>query len=254
MKAKKIILLALVFSLCFSVFVSADTEMRWYIKRNGHSKPELDKSQEIIYNYSGCYLDNNRSEPDAEKVLYLTFDVGYENGNVEKILDVMKEEDVQGAFFVLSHFVNKNTDLVMRMIEEGHLVCNHTANHINLSKCSVEDAERSIRRLEEIYTEKTGEKLAPFFRFPEGAYNEETLELVESMGYKSVFWSMAYADWDDKRQPNEDKAINLLLNNTHNGAIILLHPTSTTNVNILPKLISEWKNQGYRFASLNELK
>ncbi len=253
MKLKRILLLILVFSMVFSVSAFADTEMRWYLKRNGCMQPQLDKSQELIYKYNACFLDRKHTDNSEEKALYLTFDVGYENGNVEKILDVLRDEDVKGAFFVLSHFVEKNTDLVLRMINEGHLVCNHTANHINLAKASKCDAEKSIKRLEEIYKEKTGENLAPFFRFPEGTYSERALELVNSMGYKSVFWSLAYADWDDKKQPDEQKAINLLLNNTHNGAIILLHPTSRTNVNILPYLIREWKKEGYSFLSLYDL-
>lgn len=253
MKISKIILLLLAFCFVFPINICADRELRWYIKRNGSSQPILDKEQEIIYKYNACYLDSKNTDCKEERVIYLTFDVGYENGNVERILNVMKDEGVTGAFFVLSHFVNKNTRLIERMANEGHLVCNHTANHINLSKCTKEDAEMSIRRLEEIYFEKTGKNIAPFFRFPEGAYSESALELVSSMGYKSVFWSLAYADWDDKKQPNPEKAMDLLLKNTHNGAIILLHPTSKTNADILPILISEWKKQGYKFGSLYDL-
>ena len=253
MKTKIILALFLIFSLIFSVTVTADCGMRWYVKRNGTRQPKLDEAQKIIYEYNGTFLNQAVSDDSDEKVLYLTFDVGYENGNVEKILDALKENGAQAAFFVLSHFVRKNTDLVLRMINEGHLVCNHTANHINLSRANIGDAEKSIKRLEEIYFECTGKNLDPFFRFPEGAYSEESLKTVQSLGYKSVFWSLAYADWDEARQPGESFARNLLLSNTHNGAVILLHPTSTTNAKILPSLIADWRSMGYRFGSLYEL-
>jgi peptidoglycan-N-acetylmuramic acid deacetylase len=254
MKITKIICLFLILICVLSVFVNASSECRWYLKRNGKNQPILDKCQEIIYKYDGIYLDKSHADADSERVLYLTFDVGYENGNVEKILDTLKKENVKVAFFILSHFIYENTDLVLRMIEEGHLVCNHTSKHLNLSRASAEDAEKSIKRLEEVYLEKTGNTLAPFFRFPEGAYSESSLELVSSLGYKSVFWSLAYADWDDKNQPNPEKAKEILLNNTHNGAIILLHPTSKTNAEILPELIKTWRNDGYSFGTLYDIK
>ena len=250
---QKIIVVLCVLSLGHSS-VYANSGGAWYIKRNGNSQPKLDINQNIIYDYNGIYLDAVHDDNNEEKVLYLTFDVGYENGNVAKILDILKKEHVTGAFFVLSHFVRKNTDVALRMGDAGHLVCNHTSNHINLAKADRERAIKSIVDLENIYKDVTGRELAKFFRFPEGCYNESTLACVKELGYRSVFWSLAYADWNDDKQPNPDKGIEILLNNTHNGAIILLHPTSSTNVQILPLLIQKWRDAGYSFGSLEDIK
>jgi peptidoglycan-N-acetylmuramic acid deacetylase len=139
------------------------------------------------------------------------------------------------------------------MADEGHLVCNHTKNHKNLSLSSAEEIKNNLTALEKIYEEKTGNKMAAYFRFPEGKYSEEALKAVKNLGYKTIFWSLAYADWDNNKQPNIEKSKKLLLDNTHNGAVILLHPTSDTNVKILDELIVEWKNRGYSFGTLDEL-
>ena len=177
----------------------------------------------------------------------------YENGNVERILDTLKKEEVTAAFFLLDNIILKNTDLVTRMAEEGHLVCNHTKNHKNLCDQSYDNIKEDIFALERIYSEATGKEMDKYFRFPKGVYSESALEIVESLGYKTVFWSFAYDDWDNGRQPNREKAINKILSNTHNGAIILLHPTSEVNADIMPTLISEWRSMGYEFGSLNDL-
>ena len=189
-----------------------------------------------------------------EKRLYLTFDVGYENGNVEKILDILKEEKVTGAFFVLSNFILKNQDLLKRMINEGHLVCNHTKNHKNMCTLTDEEMTANLMALEEQYYEATGENMSKFFRFPEGHYNERTLAVAEKMGYKSVFWSLSYADWDNNGRYNPDKIIERLSSNTHNGAILLFHPTSSINLTVLPEMIKIWKADGYTFGSLTDIK
>ena len=250
---KRIFLFVIALTLAFQISANAQNSSSWYFKRNGNLQPILDESQEIIYKYNGFYLDRAHGDDSDDKVLYLTFDVGYENGNVEKILDALKAENVSAAFFVLSNFVYKNTDLIFRMIDENHLVCNHTSKHLNIAEASSEKSVESIKRLEEVFKEKTGEQIAPFFRFPEGKYNEESLKLVDELGYKSVFWSLAYADWDDCKQQSAEKAMKLLLDNTHNGAIVLLHPTSSTNAEILPQLLKAWKNMGYRFGTLSEI-
>ncbi len=248
----KIICFLLIFILLYGT-VYADCEMSWYLKRNGNSRPMLDSVQELIYNYEGYYIDRKLTDDSKDKVLYLTFDTGYENGNLERILNVLKSEKVPAAFFVLDNIILKNTDLVTRMLEEGHLVCNHTKNHKNLSKLSEEEIKQSICALEDIYREKTGYTISKYFRFPEGKYSENALKVVNSLGYKTIFWSFAYDDWDNERQPNKETAIKKVLSNTHNGAVILLHPNSKTNAEILPTLISEWRRCGYRFGTLDEL-
>ena len=247
-----ILILSIIIYIIGSFSVSADA-ICWYIKRNGNSRPILSEEQMVIYKYSGTYIDRSVSDNSDDKRLYLTFDAGYENGNIERILDVLKKEDVPAAFFVLDNIILKNTDLIIRMVDEGHLVCNHTKNHKDLTKLSKDEIERCVLDLEKIYTEKTGRELSKYFRFPEGRYSCEALAKVQSLGYKTVFWSFAYDDWDNARQPRPERAIKKILANTHNGAVILLHPTSKTNADIMEALIGEWKAEGYRFCSLDEL-
>lgn len=253
---RKLLLIPLVI---FSILLSAQpiyangAEYAWYIKRNGNCRPLIQKEQEIIYKYSGYFIDKKRCDNEDEKVLYLTYDAGYENGNIEKILDVMKKECVPSAFFILDNIILKNSDLVTRMVSEGHLVCNHTKKHQNLCKLNDTEIKTAVTSLEDLYREKTGLEMSKYFRFPEGRYSEEALKAVNELGYKTIFWSFAYADWDDGKQPDAHIAIKKVLDNTHNGAVILLHPTSSTNAKILKTLIEKWKEMGYRFGTLDEL-
>ena len=242
---------ALISSLTFNIY--ADEGANWYVKRNGNKRPIFDESQLIVEKYNGYYIDKKLDDNSSDKVLYLTFDAGYENGNIEKILNTLKEEKVNAAFFLLDNIIIKNTDLVLRMKNEGHLVCNHTKNHKDLTKLNDSEIIKNVTDLEKIYEQKTGEQLSKYFRFPEGRYNENSLKCINSLGYKTIFWSFGYDDWDDSRQPSCDKAIKKILNNTHNGAVILLHPTSSTNAQILGTLIKAWREMGYRFGSLDEL-
>lgn len=224
----------------------------WYVKPRGNSTPDFPDEAALADENNGIYLDKAAAE-SGDKVIYLTFDAGYENGNVEKVLDALKAENVPGAFFILSQPVLKNTDLICRMEAEGHLVCNHTKNHADMTKLSDAEIEKNLTDLEKIYEQKTGKQLAKFFRFPEGHFDEKSIAKVASLGYTSVFWSFAYPDWDNGKQPNPQKAIERILANTHPGEIILLHPTSATNAKILPVLIREWKKAGYRFGRLDEI-
>ena len=222
----------------------------WYVKRNAnHQTPTIDSCFSFIDNCSAFYVDKKTES----KKLYLTFDVGYENGNTKKIMDVVQSEGVPAAFFVLSHFVEKNTDLVIRMQEEGHLVCNHTAKHKDMSKVSQNEFAKELKTMETLVLSKTQKPLSKFYRPPRGTFSEENLKWAEELGYKTVFWSLCYADWDNNKQPDPEYATQLLLENTHPGAIILLHPTSATNAQILRDLICKWKSEGYQFASLNEI-
>jgi len=233
----------------FSITSSAESNTKnWYIVKRGNCEPGFPSEATFLSDHNCYYIDKSNS-----KKLYLTFDAGYENGNIEKILDIMKENDIKGAFFVLSNLVKKNTDLVKRMSEEGHLVCNHTSNHKNLTKLTKEEIKCNLERLENEYNTLTGMKMQKIFRYPEGQYNKDTVLTIEKLGYKTFFWSLAYADWDNNKQPSAEQAIKTLLSNTHDGAIILLHPTSKTNVEILPTLISKWKEMGYSFGTLDEI-
>ena len=240
-------ILAIMF-LTLALKVNAQGELNWYIKRKGRDIPIFPKEAVEAESYDAYYIDKS-----GEKKIYLTFDAGYENGNVEKILDVLKEKSVPAAFFLLDNIILKNSDLVLRMEDEGHLVCNHNKNHKNLSFASEEEIARNLKALEMIYEERCGRKMSKYFRFPEGRYTLQALKTVQSLGYKTIFWSFAYDDWDNGRQPDCDKAIKKVLDNTHDGAVMLFHPTSSTNAEIFPILIDSWRDMGYTFGTLDEL-
>jgi peptidoglycan-N-acetylmuramic acid deacetylase len=199
-------------------------------------------------------MDYRHPDPDAtDKVVYLTFDAGYENGNVEKILDAMKAEGAVGAFFVLGNLAVRNSELLRRMADEGHLVCNHTYSHKNLCGAPAGALTAELTQLETACRDSAGVEVAKYYRPPEGCFDEAMLREAQEAGYKTVFWSFAYADWDNKKQPDPAAAKKKILDSLHNGAVILLHPTSATNAAILGDLLREMKALGYRFGTLDEL-
>ena len=255
MKKLIIIMTSIVLLVAMSLNISAEAgdARSWYIKRNGTRRPALDKDQEIIYDYNGYYIDKRLTDECPERKLYLTFDLGYSNENVTKILDALERHGIPAAFFILDNIILKNTDLVTRMINSGHLICNHSKNHKDLSFASSEEIRDDLQALESIMIEKTGHKLSKYFRFPEGRYSASSLAAVSELGYKSIFWSFAYEDWDNARQMPVDKAFKKIMGNTHNGAVMLFHPTSKTNADIFDRLIIEWKSMGYEFGTLDEL-
>lgn len=257
---KKALLLILSFCLLLSGLLGGVTSAAhekprgWYVKRvPDHKQPKADADMEYVTDLGGYYADKTHGDDCADKVLYLTFDAGYENGNVSKILDTLREEQVPGAFFILSHLIKAEPALVSRMAAEGHLVCNHSARHKDMSDMSAEDFSKEIHDLEADYTKLTGKEMAKYFRPPEGKFSRRELENAQNLGYKTIFWSLAYADWDNAHQPDKEKAKQKVLANTHNGAVILLHPTSAVNAAILKDLITTWKAEGYRFGTLDEL-
>ena len=252
MRVMKIISFILAIIMLSGNIVYAEESCSWYIKKRGNCIPDFPIEAELVSAHNGYFVDA-KSNTDGKKVLYLTFDAGYENGNIERILDTLKSEGICGAFFILSNLIDKNPDLVRRMAYEGHLVCNHTSNHKDLSKATEEEIVQNLRSLEEKYEACVGRGMDKFFRFPEGRYSEDALIAVENAGYVTVFWSMAYDDWDNAKQPSYETAMRKMLDTTHDGAIILLHPTSKTNAQILPDLIKIWKAKGYTFGSLNDL-
>ena len=190
----------------------------------------------------------------SEKVLYLTFDAGYENGNTEKILDVLQKHNAPAAFFLVGHYIEKNADLVRRMVNEGHIVGNHTMHHEDMNQLADKETfSRELTELEDLYRDITGEDLPKYYRPPQGIYSEENLKMAKELGYKTVFWSLAYADWNNDAQPTKAQAFSKLLPRTHNGAVVLLHSTSATNTEILDELLTEWESRGYCFASIDKL-
>lgn len=246
--------LLLVFtSTAFAAVHSETTPYNWYCKhmKNGEIPP-IDSSMKFIEKYDGYYIDKNAT--DENKKIYLTFDAGYENGNIEKILDVMKEKDVKGAFFVLENLVKTNPELVTRMAEEGHLVCNHTAKHRDMTNITnKEDFAAELQSLCNTAKEFCNIDVAPFYRPPEGRFSEQNLKYAKEEGYKTIFWSFGYVDWDNNNQMSPDSALNKIMEGVHNGEVLLLHPTSSTNAQIIGTLIDRLRADGYTFGTLYEL-
>lgn len=189
-----------------------------------------------------------------EKVIYLTFDSGYENGYTARILDTLKAHNAPAAFFLVGSYIEKNADLVRRMVSEGHTVGNHTLHHYDMSKIATLDAfTAELTGVENLYRDAVGQEMPKFYRPPQGIYSEENLKMAQSLGYKTVFWSLAYVDWKNDAQPTKEQAFSKLLPRIHNGAVVLLHSTSETNAAILDELLTRWEEEGYRFAPISEL-
>lgn len=186
-----------------------------------------------------------------EKVLYLTFDCGYENGYTSKILDTLKEKNVNAAFFCTLPQVKENPDLIKRMINEGHIVGNHSVTHPSFAEISTEQMTQEVKGMEE-YLQENFNYSEPYFRFPKGEYSELALNQLNSLGYTCVFWSSAYADWDLNNQKGKDYAYEKVVSRLHSGSVILLHSVSPDNSNALPDIIDEARRQGYKFLSLRD--
>jgi len=191
---------------------------------------------------------------ENDKVLYMTFDAGYENGLTAGILDVLKKHKVPSAFFLVGGYIRDEPELIKRMVAEGHIVANHTMTHPDMSKISdLQTFEKELSRVEEIYREVTGEEIPKFYRPPRGIYSETNLKHAQQLGYKTIFWSTAYKDWEVNNQPSKEEAFSKLLPRTKPGSVILLHNVSKTNADILDELISRCKEMGYKFESLYHL-
>ena len=225
----------------------------WYCRHTkGEKIPDIDPSMSFIEDHNGVYID--KSANDDNKTIYLTFDAGYENGNVERILDILKAKEVKGSFFILENLAERNGELVRRMAEEGHLICNHTATHRDMTtSSSIEEFQNELDRLNESVKTKCNVEVSKFYRPPEGRFSIQNLEWAESLGYKTVFWSFAYADWDNNKQPSPSSSLKKLLDGAHPGEILLLHPTSATNAAILADFIDALSARGYVFKTIDEL-
>ena len=202
-----------------------------------------------LQKYDAAYLGNT-----TEKVIYLTFDAGYENGCTAQILDALKKHNVSATFFLVGNYLEKNPDLVRRMVAEGHTVGNHTMHHYDMSRISDPAAfQKELEDLEQLYEQAVGEPMQKYYRPPQGIYSEENLRQAKNLDYKTVFWSLAYVDWKNDDQPTAQAAFNKLLPRIHPGAVVLLHSTSKTNAAILDELLTRWEDMGYRFAPIQEL-
>lgn len=205
-------------------------------------------SAEYLKQFGAYYVGET-----AEKKIYLTFDAGYENGYTSHILDVLFKNDVQATFFLVGTYLKENQQLVKRMIQEGHIIGNHTNDHLDLSKTNDEKVfNDELISFEEIYFDILGQKMKKLYRPPEGKFNETNLIFAQKIGYNTIFWSLAYEDWYNQKQPTKEAAFSTLLPRIHPGIILLLHSTSKTNSEILDELIIKIKDMGYSFESLND--
>ena len=224
-------------------------KISWWFKPNkAHTTPEINlKLNFNLIDYDAHYVGDT-----SRQVLYLTFDEGYENGYTAKILDILKENEVKAMFFVTSPYLKSNPDLIKRMVDEGHIVGNHTNHHPSMpTVCGSEEKFLSeFTDVENKYKEITGEDMPKFFRPPMGEYSQKSLAMTKNLGYKTVFWSFAYMDWDINKQPDPVKAKETILNGLHNGSIMLIHAVSKTNTEILDSILKEAKTQGYEFELL----
>lgn len=226
----------------------SNKKIGWGIKRNdNHEQPDLgSKNKELLEKYDGIAMGNKE-----EKIVYLTFDEGYEAGYTPKLLDILKQNNVKAAFFITAHYLNTQSELVQRMIDEGHIVGNHTVNHKSMPDLTDEQIKSEVMNLHTTIYEKYGYEMK-YIRPPKGEYSERTVNFTNTLGYKTVMWSFAYDDWDEKKQGREEYAKEKILKNIHNGAVILLHGNSKDNVNVLDYCIKEIKKMGYEFKSLDE--
>ena len=226
-----------------------DTEkIGWGLKKVENSQPEVPIVwKEMLKKYDGYYLGNT-----GEKVMYMTFDEGYENGYTAQILDVLKKTNTPAAFFVTGPYIENEPELIKRMVEEGHIVGNHTVNHPSMPELSEEQLTKELYELNEKYNNLTKQNMT-FMRPPKGEFSEKSLAATQKNGYKSIFWSVAYADWNTNSQKGVDYAVEQVTKQFHNGAIILLHAVSEDNAKGLEQIINTAKEQGYTFKSLEDL-
>lgn len=229
--------------------VSAGAE-NWGLSFQEEGKtPVGNASDAYLRQYDACYA----GDPLGKKI-YLTFDAGYENGCTPAILDALKKHSVKAAFFVVGNYIETCPDLVKRMVEEGHLVGNHTYHHPDMSAIADKaDFQEELSSLEALYQETTAQEMPKYYRPPQGKFSESNLRQAKELGYRTVFWSLAYVDWYQDQQPSHQEAMNKLTSRIHPGAVVLLHSTSTTNAEILDELLTCWEDMGYTFGTLPEL-
>ncbi len=231
-------------------YVQASADGNWGLSFQTEGEPPIaNATADQLKKYNACYADMT-----DEKVLYLTFDAGYENGNTPAILDALKKHNVPAAFFVVGNYLETSPELVKRMVEEGHIVANHTYHHPDMSKISSKEAfQKELTDLEVQYEKITGLPMPKYYRPPQGKYSEENLQMASDLGYTTFFWSLAYVDWYQDKQPSKEEAFEKLLGRIHPGAVVLLHSTSSTNAAILDELLTKWEEMGYSFRSLDSL-
>ena len=230
--------------------VKASTCQNWGLGFGDEGeKPTGYVSAEELKKYNAYYIGNTE-----KKIIYLTFDAGFENGNTPAILDALKKHHVKATFFLVGNYIETSPDLVKRIVAEGHNVGNHTYHHPDMAAITEQaDFEKEVCDLDKKYKEITGKEMDKYYRPPQGKFSKNNLEMAKEMGYKSIFWSLAYVDWYENDQPTKDEAFEKLLGRIHPGAIVLLHSTSKTNAEILDELLTKWEEMGYRICPISEL-
>jgi len=256
-KLNKNIFKTLVVTLCVVVLTTTAVSAkkgRWGVSFSGidtssGAPPRGNECANYLKQFDSYYVGNN-----SEKAIYLTFDAGYENGFTEGMLDTLKKHDVTAAFFLVGTYIKNNPEIINRMIKEGHIVANHTMNHPDMTAMSdIESFKKELALAEAEYKAVTGMDMPKYYRPPSGNYSESNMKMAQELGYKTIFWSLAYADWDNDSQPSTETAFSKLLPRIHPGAVVLLHNTSKTNSIILDELIVKYKEMGYVFKSLDDL-
>ena len=230
--------------------VAASTEGNWGLSFQEDGQPPVANATfEDLAQYDAFYAQDT-----DEKIMYLTFDCGYENGNTGIILDSLKKHGVSATFFVVGTYIESEPELIKRMTEEGHTVGNHTWHHPDMSQiASMDSFQKELKDVEDAYKEVTGKEMTKYYRPPQGKFSETNLQMAKELGYKTFFWSLAYVDWYDDDQPTKEEAFNKLLGRIHPGAVVLLHSTSDTNAAILDELLGKWEEMGYQIRPLEEL-
>ena len=230
--------------------VAASAEGNWGLSFQEDGQPPVANATfEDLAQYDAFYAQDT-----DEKIMYLTFDCGYENGNTGIILDSLKKHGVSATFFVDGTYIESEPELIKRMTEEGHTVGNHTWHHPDMSQiASMDSFQKELKDVEDAYKEVTGKEMTKYYRPPQGKFSETNLQMAKELGYKTFFWSLAYVDWYDDDQPTKEEAFNKLLGRIHPGAVVLLHSTSDTNAAILDELLGKWEEMGYQIRPLEEL-
>lgn len=262
LKAKSVVLVLVLFVGAFflgrfaaqvlpasSTAIQSGEEGNWGLSFQEEGQPPVANATfEELAKYDAFYAQDTK-----EKVLYLTFDCGFENGNTPPILDALKKHNAKATFFVVGNYVSTSPDLVKRMVQEGHIVGNHSYHHPDMSQMNKEEFLKELDELETLYEQTIGSPMTKYYRPPQGKYSENNLQIAKELGYKTFFWSLAYVDWNQDSQPSHEEAFDKLLKRVHPGAIVLLHNTSKTNGEIIDELLTKWEEMGYTFKALNEL-
>ncbi len=237
---------------CMGTFAISNQVDNWGLgfgESGTEMQPTGNATPDELKQYNAYYIGSK-----DKKVIYLTFDCGYENGNTSAILDALKKHNAPATFFVVGHFLESAPDMVKRMVEEGHTVGNHTYHHPDMSSISDKDSfQKELDDVTTLFEEITGTKMTNYYRPPQGKYSTENLQMAKDLGYQTFFWSLAYVDWNVDAQPTSEEAFSKLIGRIHPGAVVLLHNTSSTNGKILDELLTKWEEMGYEFRPLSEL-